>query len=141
MLISEQEIQKRRDYNANIMEVSEDLQKAIIPNKQLLVKLYYFEVETVTRNGVIEPRYSVGESEGGRPIARFDDQPFQARGVVVKVGEGIDSPVKVGDEVWVDPRIVGTGGFDFLTDRKFPVSKPNGMKLVFINQIEVIIPK
>lgn len=136
-MISTDEITKRQEYNKNILDAPSQIKEGKILGKNVLIKLLYYEVETTTKNGVIEPRYKVFETEGGRPGVNIDDTPWQRRGVVVKVGDEVTNDIKEGDFVWVSPMVL-RDGFDFLINPEHPVDKPCGYKRVPVSMIELI---
>lgn len=119
MFLSESEIKRRLEHNKNIAVVPDSIKKGTLLGDNLIIKLFYFEAEATTENGIIEPRYKIGESDGGRPVAYIDDFPFQARGVVMKTGDHDNcKPYKEGDIVWMGGKV-----FRLPLDREwFPVA-------------------
>ena len=139
MFLSESEIKRRLEHNKNIAVVPDSVKKGTLLGDNLIIKLFYFEAEATTENGIIEPRYKIGESDGGRPVAYIDDFPFQARGVVMKTGDHDNcKPYKEGDIVWINFRTAINGSYDFLFDKSSPVDKPTGFKRIPTVLVEFI---
>ena len=129
MLINEEIKEQRMQHNKNMLDIPVQLQNGKLPGKNLIIKLFYYEAETITASGVIEPRYIAETSEGGRPVARLSEEQWQPRGVIVKLGEEVLSDekntFKVGDIVWVDHRTTANHS-QFLVNRESPVDIPQG---------------
>jgi hypothetical protein len=134
--LEEEELFRRQAHNEDL-EAPEVLKNGAILDHDVIVKLFYFDVVTTTENGIVELKYRIEESDGGRAIAAIDDEPFQPRGVVVKVGSKVEG-LKVGQIVWLNHRVAYNPLFDFLLDRTVPVAKPTGYKKINQNQIEFI---
>ena len=129
MLINDEIKEQRIQHNNTMLEIPNNLKEGKLPGKHVIVKLFYYETETITKSGVIEPRYIAEQSEGGRPVARLSEEQWQPRGVIVKLGEELLSDetnkLKVGDIVWVEPRTTANYS-QFLINRESPVDVPQG---------------
>jgi len=117
MLLSKEEIERRENYNATIGDIHDTLKGVTVNPHKIIVKLYYYVSETVTENGIIEPKYVQGTTEGGKPTAYMDTSDFQPRGIVVHIGSEVATSDKYkdlspGDEVWINYRTLNTPGTD-----------------------------
>jgi len=129
MLINDEIKEQRMQHNRTMLDIPPQIKDGFLPGKNLIIKLFYYETETVTSSGVIEPRYIAETSEGGRPVARLSEEQWQPRGVIIKLGEEVYTDekniFKVGDIVWVDPRTTANYT-QFLINRDSPVDVPQG---------------
>jgi len=142
MLLNEQQIQERIQTNKALLDLPKSLQTGNLPSysADILIRQFYFEAEMhVNEAGIIEPLYRVGESDGGRPVARQDHPDFQPRGVIVKLSEKAKAEgLEVGQIVWIPIHVAASQAYEFLVEKESIVDKPCGFKKIPYRLIEYI---
>lgn len=110
--------------------------------KGVLVKLEPYKGETVTRGGLIVPKYKNYETDGGRPASKRDPERFSTVGQIVaisdKAQELMDQEMmnyKVGDTIAVYSHVKNSNNW-FIEDKLHPVADWNGYLLVHPNSLE-----
>lgn len=125
-MLSKEEIQARKDWNASIQEIDPKIEEGYLPRDLIVVKLFKFEGLTQLRNGVVELQHEGHLTPGQeRPDSNIVEQPWQSRGVVVKIGPKTKD-TEVGDIVWLMPRMALDNRNQLLLTRENPVAKPDG---------------
>lgn len=127
MYLTDEEIQKRKEHNENAHLIPESLQRGYLKGEHVIIRLFMYEAETVKEGGLIVPRYKAGMSEGGRPIAHLSDDKYQARGVILKVGDKVED-YNVGEVVYIPIQAAtDSSRYFFATERETPVSDFDGV--------------
>lgn len=138
-MYSEKQIEEHKHWNETITEIPEVIMAGQIGTKdQVLVKPFKIELVTTTKHGIIEPKYRVGATEGGRPKSEIDTVVWQSRGLVVKVHPDAEHDYEPGQIVWFRPNFTRNNDLWLLIDRELPVAKPSGYLLLNQNWIQFI---
>jgi hypothetical protein len=75
-----------RKYNAEINKHPELIDRLVIRDNYILVRLFKYDRESISEGGIILEDTEVYSTDGGQIRARIKDTPYQRRGVIVKVG-------------------------------------------------------
>lgn len=142
MFLSQDQINEREYTNSHMFEIPEEIANGYLPDysENLLVRMFYLPVVSMTNeSGLIEPKYKLGESDGGKVIASIDDYPFQRRGVILKLSKkAADEGLSVGQVVWLPNHIYNSPAYDLLYHKAAPVDKSEGYKLIPFRNVEYI---
>ena len=142
MLLNEQQIQERIETNKRLLDLPETLQTGKLPDysEDVIIRQPYFEAEMhVNPSGIIEPLYKVGESDGGRPVARQDHPDYMPKGVIVKTSKKAEAEgLEVGMVVWIPIHVAVSQAYEFLIEKNNIVDKPQGFKKIPYRVIEYI---
>ena len=142
MFLTEDQIELRDKVNANMMELPTELEEGNLPPfcEDVLVRLFYLPVESgINESGLIEPKYKLGESDGGKIIASIDDNPYQRRGVIVKTSPKSEAEgLTVGMIVWLPLHVYQSSAYDVLYHKDHAVDNAEGFKKIPFRNIEYI---
>jgi len=121
----------RKEYNANVTNIADEIKALNFVGNVVLVKLYQFELDSITTSGIIIPKYKNKQSDGERPTAVLDDFKYQHRGVLHAIGTDCTAFTKkdLGKTVWLSERSVSPT-FQFLHKREVPVVDFEGYLLM-----------
>ena len=122
--------------------VDSRLEGVTVFGDKILVKMLRYEAPSTTESGLLNPRYKIGESDGGKMIASIDDHPYQTRGVVVAKGDSdLLSKINIGQIVWINIRHSTNPAYDIVLDRDLQVAEPTEYKLFNSSVIELATPE
>lgn len=138
MFLSETEQLERKNHNKNIANVPELIGRGVLPGEYLLVRLFAHEGDVSNEDGILVPRYKQYESEGGLPKASVDNAKYTTRGVVLKVGTGVESRnFQIGDIVYVPIHAsIDNSRYFFNLNREKVVSDFEGIIRLPVNLVE-----
>lgn len=138
-MYSDKQIEEHKEWNEKINEIPQIILDGKLGSKEnVLVKPFKLELVTKTKSGLIEPKYRVGATEGGRAKSEIDSVVWQSRGLVVKVHPDAEHDFKPGQIVWFRPNFTRNNDLWLLIDRELPVAKPSGYLLLNQNWIQFI---
>jgi len=138
-MYSEKQIKEHEDWNKNIKDIPEIIKEGSLSNKEdLIIKPFKVTLVSKTKGGIIEPRFKVGATEGGRPKSEIDNPTWQSRALVVKAHPEAEHDIKEGQIIWFRPNFTRNNDLWLLLERDLPVSKPSGYMKINHNWVEFI---
>lgn len=135
------EYTKNREYNDNILSVPAYLSNLTFKDNHALVRLYKWEKEMTSKGGIILHESEWHQTAGGQMKSRIDQTPYQKRGVIVALGNILDSSstfyakLKRGMTVLLETNKLGK---EFDTKPTRQGIELNGFFLVHISRITAI---
>ncbi len=142
MLLNADQVNHRIKTNKELLTVAKEVEEGYLPpySEDLIVRQFYYEAELhINSSGIIEPVYRVGETDGGRPVARQDAPEYQPRAVIVKLSDKAKAEgLEEGMVVWLPYHVAMSQAYDFLIEKANLIDMPKGYKKIPYRLIEYI---
>ena len=139
------DLPQRKEYNKSISKLPQSIAKLQLLGNQYLVRQFKFTKPPTSSKGILDDKRKQFETEGGKSATRRDENPFQLRGIILKIPNQLQqhatqNNITPGTIVWIAPQAFHPHN-QFIPSRVTAVSDYEGFLKVSPSLIEAIEPQ